>query len=166
MKEYKALKGLNLRDVLLLRLTWRVTCLICVVKEYVWHVSYAWWMRICDMSNMRHVEWGLYEALKGCILWNAAFKVLFACHAYERVMSHVHKWVMSHIWSHVTHVNESCHTYEWIMSRNTHCNTHCNTHIRYEWAMSHIEWVMAHTYMSHVTRMNESCHLRTPQVPC
>jgi len=39
---------------------------------------------------------------------------------------------MSHIWmSHVTHMNESCHTYEWVMS-----------HIR----------------MSHVTHMNESCH--------
>jgi len=32
-----------------------------------------------------------------------------SCHTYE--------WVMSHIWmSHVTHMNESCHTYEWVMS--------------------------------------------------
>ena len=39
---------------------------------------------------------------------------------------------MSHVWmSHVTRMNESCHTYE---------------------------WVMAHVWMSHVTRMNESCH--------
>jgi len=36
--------------------------------------------------------------------------------------------------SHVTHTNESCHTYEWVMS---------------------------HIWMSHVTRMmNESCHTR------
>jgi len=33
--------------------------------------------------------------------------------------------------SHVTHMNESCHTYEWVMS---------------------------HIWMSHVTHMNESCH--------
>jgi len=33
--------------------------------------------------------------------------------------------------SHVTHINESCHTYQWVMS---------------------------HISMSHVTRMNESCH--------
>ena len=47
-----------------------------------------------------------------------------SCHTYE--------WVMSHIWiSHVTHMNESCHTYEWVMS---------------------------HIWMSRVTRMNESCH--------
>ena len=32
-----------------------------------------------------------------------------SCHTYE--------WVMSHIWmSHVTHMNESRHTYEWVMS--------------------------------------------------
>jgi len=42
-----------------------------------------------------------------------------SCHTYE--------WVMSHIWmSHVTHMNESCHT---------------------------CEYVMAHVWMSHVTRM-------------
>jgi len=40
---------------------------------------------------------------------------------------------MSYLWmSHVTHINESCHTYK---------------------------WVMAHIYMSHVTRMTESCHI-------
>jgi len=45
---------------------------------------------------------------------------------------------MSHIWvSHVTHMKESCHTYEWVMS-----------HI---W-MSHV----SHIWMSHVTHMSES----------
>ena len=39
---------------------------------------------------------------------------------------------MSHIWmSHITHMNKSCHTYEWVMS---------------------------HMWMSHVTHMNQSCH--------
>jgi len=48
---------------------------------------------------------------------------------------------MSHIWmSHVTHMNESCHTYEWVMSHIwmslvTHMNESCHT---YEWVMSHI----------------------------
>ena len=29
----------------------------------------------------------------------------------------MYEWVMSHIWmSHVTHMNESCHTCEWVMS--------------------------------------------------
>ena len=61
---------------------------------------------------------------------------------------------MSHIWmSHVTHMNESCHTYEWVMSHIwmshvTHMNESRHTY----------EWVMSHIWMSHVTYMNESCH--------
>ena len=43
-----------------------------------------------------------------------------SCHTYE--------WVMSHIWmSHVTHMNESRHTYEWVMS---HIWVPCHRHIR------------------------------------
>ena len=59
--------------------------------------------------------------------------------------------------SHATHINESCHTYKWVMQ-----------HIWRAWAMSHIwinhvtrhthGWVMSHTWTSHVTNMNESCH--------
>ena len=61
--------------------------------------------------------------------------------------------------SHVTHINESCHTYEWVMSHIwmihvTHMNRSCHT---YEWVVSN-ERVMSHIWMSHVTRMNESCH--------
>jgi len=60
--------------------------------------------------------------------------------------------------SHVTHMNESCHTYEWVvvshiwMSRRvTHMNESCHT---YEWV------VVSHIWMSRrVTHMNESsCH--------
>jgi len=53
--------------------------------------------------------------------------------------------------SHVTHMNESCHTYEWVaahtwMSRVTHMNESCHTYER----------VMSHIRMSHVTHTNES----------
>jgi len=41
--------------------------------------------------------------------------------------------------SHVTHMNESRHTYEWVMS---------------------------HIWMSHVTHMNESCHTSSARAPC
>jgi len=38
-----------------------------------------------------------------------------SCHTYESVMSHI--WI-SHTWIiHVIHTNESCHTYEWFMLR-------------------------------------------------
>jgi len=74
-----------------------------------------------------------------------------SCPMYEGVMS-THESVMSHMWttwvapcnshiwmSHVTHENESCHTYEWVMS---------------------------HMLMSHVTHMNESRHIWTSHVTC
>jgi len=47
--------------------------------------------------------------------------------------------------SHVTHMKESCHAYEWVM---LHVNESCHT----------CEWVLSHIWMSHVTHMNESCH--------
>ena len=44
--------------------------------------------------------------------------------------SRVHHPQARWVWSHVTHMDESCHTHR---------------------------WVMLHTWMSHVTHMNESC---------
>jgi len=83
-----------------------------------------------------------------------------SCHTYE--------WAMSHIWmSHVTYMNESYHTYEWVMS---HMNESFHTYeacYSYEWVTSHI-WtrhathmkVSCHTWKRHVTYMNESWHTR------
>jgi len=63
---------------------------------------------------------------------------------------HTYKSVMSHIWmSHVTHMNESWHTYGWVIS---HMNESCHT---YEWIMSHI-W-MRHV-MSHIWMRLVKCH--------
>ena len=62
---------------------------------------------------------------------------------------HLYEWVMSHIWmSHITHVNESYHTCEWVISRMwmshiTHMNESCHTY----------EWVMSHIWMSHVKQI-------------
>jgi len=56
-----------------------------------------------------------------------------SCHTYE--------WVMSHMWmSHVTHVNESCHTYEWVMSHIwiSHVTHAIESWCTYEWVMSYI----------------------------
>ena len=66
---------------------------------------------------------------------------------------HTRGWVMSHTWmSHVTHMDEFCHTHGWVMSHTwmrhvTHMVESCHTHGR----------VMSHTWMSHVTHMNKSC---------
>jgi len=66
---------------------------------------------------------------------------LDSCGTYESTRD-VHRpgmWeVKSRIWmSHVTHMDESCHAYEWVMS---HTKESCHTH----------EWVMSH--------MKQSCH--------
>jgi len=55
--------------------------------------------------------------------------------------------------SHVTRMNESCHRYEWVVSRMwmsyvTHMNESCHTY----------GWVMTQIWMSHVTNINLSRH--------
>jgi len=52
-----------------------------------------------------------------------------------------------------TYMNESCHTYEWVMSHIwlrhvTHMTEACHT----------CDWGMSHIWRSHVTHVNEACH--------
>ena len=71
-----------------------------------------------------------------------------SCQTYE--------WVMSHVWmSHVTRMNESCHTYEWVITR---MNESCQTYAR---VMSHVKWVMSHVWTNKsdgVARCNTLLH--------
>jgi len=54
------------------------------------------------------------------------------------------QYIMPRMWmSHVTYMNESCHTYEWVMSQNVSCHA--------------CQYIMSRMWMSHVTYMNESC---------
>jgi len=71
---------------------------------------------------------------------------------------------MSHLWmSFVTHLNESCCIFEWVLSRvwTSHIT---NMTESYEWVTAHVEWVMyhiwmsQHIWMSHSTHMNASWH--------
>ena len=73
-----------------------------------------------------------------------------SCHTYE--------WVMSRLWmSHGTHMNESWHTLSVVW-----CIQMCDIwichviHMKESWHT--YEWVMAHIWMSHGTHMNEPCH--------
>ena len=75
-------------------------------------------------------------------------------------MSHMNE--SCHIWmSHVPHINESCDTYEWVMSHIivshvTHMNESCHIWMCHVTHMNAIG-VMSHIFMSHVTHMSESC---------
>jgi len=147
------------------------TCATCATcnrtHPYTRHnffVCVTWGIYICDMTHshaFRNI--GVDESCRTC----------------EAVMSHIwmrrrtYEWVWvfsgatknmcdithlykcdSQIWVfHVTHINESCRTYAWVvshmwMSHVEHMNEARYTH----------EWVLWHTSMSHVTRVNGECH--------
>ena len=103
---------------------------------------------------------------------------------------HTYKWVMSHVWmSHVTHVNESYHTWHVtllirVSAHDTRMNESC---LMYEWVMSHVwmshvshntshdlfvhvytwhtcEWVISHVWMSHVTHQQQ-CQIPMNPLP-
>ena len=69
---------------------------------------------------------------------------------------HTYEWVMAHIWmSHGTHMNESWHTYEWDMSHIwmrhvTYMNESWHT---YEWVISHMKTSRVTLWMSLVTQV-------------
>jgi len=61
--------------------------------------------------------------------------------------------------SHVTHMNESCHTYKCLFTRFTLFTWSTSLYPVYSLdSLSSYEWVMAHIWMSHVTHMNGSIH--------
>ena len=159
--------NLNPVPTSVIRVTWLIY--VCDMTHLcVWHDSFficvTWLIHMCDMTHS--------------YVWHDSFICVTRLIHTSRIkcLEYKYEWVMSHIWrSHVTHMNEACHTYAWAMlhvwmSHVTHMNESCPT---YEGVMSHIwrshvthmneschtcECVMALVWMSHVTHMKESCH--------
>ena len=87
------------------------------------------------------------------------------CNTLQRIATHRNTCNTLQQMSHVTIMNESCHTH-----RNSHAAESCDTHthilpmhhqhMRRLLLLSHdiFENVMSHLWMSHVTLMNELCH--------
>jgi len=97
-------------------------CDMCdMTHSYVWHDSFksATWL-----IRRSYVSYHTYERDMICIrmmrhtlLMRHVTHVNESCHTYE--------WVMSHLWiSHITHINESCHTYKWCMSLISRVSCH------------------------------------------
>jgi len=81
-----------------------------------------------------------------------------SCHTYESVMSHTYAWVTWHKWmSHVTHMNQSCHTYDWVMS---HIRKSHVTHMNQ--SCHTYDWVTSHICLSHVSRI-KSCETQVSE---
>ena len=165
-----------IRDVTISYVTWLIQAsygsppFMPHLRLCVWHDSFVWdTMHLRGMTHSK-VTWHIHiwhdsfvwDMTPSCATWlthmprlcrhkprlwmRHVTQINESCHTYE--------WVMSHIWlSHVTHMNESCHTYEcvtlhkWI-SHVTHMNESRHTYER----------VTSHIWMSHVTHMDESCH--------
>ena len=123
---------------------------------YEWVISHIQMSHVTRTNESCHT----YEWVMSHIWMRHVTRTNESCPTYEWVMSHsrytratlradlrahIHEWVMSHVWMsishiwmrHVTHMNESYHTYDWVMSRS---------------------------WMSHITRMNESCYTVDIQV--
>ena len=77
-------------------------------------------------------------------------------------LCHTSEWVMSYIWtSHVTHLNESCCTLEWVTShtkRRGHDVAACVRVTHMNESCHTYKWSMPHIWMSHTTHISESCH--------
>jgi len=92
--------------------------------------------------------------------WVMSQTINEACHTYAcwSTNSYMSFWAL---WvSHVTHMQEVCHTYEWVVS---HIRASHVTHMK-EDPLNPIcpsgDWerILSHTWMNHITRMNESWH--------
>jgi len=119
------------------------------------HVTWVTWIVISRVTQVYQV------VLYICVTWCTYLRDVF---------------LSSHIWvSHVTHMNEPCHTCDWVMSHKCMNHVTCVTWI----VMSHVTrvdqivlytcvtrpihlcdiFLSSHIWMSHVTYMNESCHV-------
>jgi len=117
------------------------------------YVTYEWVMALVSISHATY-EWVMTYMNESWQIWlGHVTHIDESCHTYE--------WFVSHIWiNRVTHMNDSCHTYELVMSHIwmslvTHMNESCHT---YESVMSHIWMIHGTPRMSYVTHKNESCY--------
>ena len=128
-----------------------------IQKWFVAHIIAS--CRKCDWI-MSHISMGRVSHIQGIMSTHMSIdscRIRMSHVGHMNESRHSYEWVTPHIWmSHVTHMNESRHTYEWVtsliwMSHVTHMNESRHTY----------EWVMSHVWMSHVTHMNESCLTHT-----
>jgi len=90
-----------------------------------WVKSDMWTGHVAHVSKSCHTsQWVMsyiWTWLIHMYIWTWLIHSFARLHFY--VCSFSYGWVMSHIWmSHVTHMNDACHPYEWVMLLNESCH--------------------------------------------
>jgi len=114
------------------------------------------WMRLVPCIWREPCIW---SSLRWMCQMNASRHISMSHVTHMNESCHTYEWVTTHIWmSHVAHMNESCRTYERVTSP---IDASCHT---YEWVISPVN-ESYHIWQRHVTRervtshINESCHV-------
>jgi len=73
---------------------------------------------------------------------------------------HTYEWVavFEQQLCHITHVNAWCYKYQWVMSHLTNESCHTYQSVMSLCWMSQVKLMNESWYLSHVTLMNETCH--------
>jgi len=133
------------------------TCLIHIKAEHKYNDTQAFLKPVSHVTHMNE-SYPTYESVTSHIWMSVVAHMNESCHT----VAHLPRSYVTHSRFHMWHtggpavqrhsvfeINESCHTYEWVMShiRMSHVTQHYTRHIH----MWHtFEWVVSH--------MNESCH--------
>jgi len=144
-------------------------------ESWYTHECESWYIHKCESWYTHQCEsWYTHQ----CESWYT--HECESCHGITEISHGAHKWI-----SHIPHMNESCHTYEWVMShiwmihgicfspahaRVAHTRTQVmsRNNLNKSWrneSYHTYEWVMA--YVSHQewrTHECESCHAITDTI--
>ena len=113
--------------------------LLMHMRHKTWHdslICVTWLAHMCDMTHS-YVWHDTRDTDARVTVYMYIYTYIFShIYIYKYTYRYSHMYTLMNesrdIWmSHVTHMNGSCHTYEWVMS---------------------------HIWMGHVTHMHESCH--------
>jgi len=135
--------------------TWLIHVRV-MTHPYAWRDSFicvTWLIHMCDVTHscvsrdaFICVTWLIHmcDVTHSYVWHDSLICVTWLIHMCD--MTHWYAWeAMSHIWT--SHMNWSCHTCEWVMSR-IRFRENTNTSILTSWLtwpMTHSTWLMAHT---------------------
>jgi len=128
---------------------------ICnMTHSYVWHNSFicVTWHCMCDTTHLHARHASGAPTTQAHATRGPAALILLSHVSHMNESHHTYEWVVSHVcMSHVTHVNESCFGAPAIRPmRQSPYHERAAT-------MQPASWVVSHIWKNHVTHMNEPC---------